>query len=446
MHSSAKSQQILGHNKQYIPGGIVSTNRTVDPLLVFEKSRGAWLWDVDGNKYLDYHAAFGPYILGHNDEDVNEAVIREIRNESSLYGSGTNVLEGTLAELICTHVPCVESIQLLNTGSEATYQAIRLARAVTGKSHILKPQGGYHGWHNDVAMNLMSPLSAIGPYVSPGEYAKAPISAGIPDEHASLVHSINYNDLASVEWACERYPIAAMILEPLLQNIGVVKPMPGYLEGLRKLADKYGFLLIIDEVKTGFRHALGGYSTLSGIDPDLVVYGKAVANGYPLAVLGGKKKYMDYFIHPDAQKRVLLAGTYNGHPVPVAAAIATITKLASDNGAIFTRLEELGARMQNGLERVFKERGIAATISRQGSAFCCYFAAQMPRNWHDVISLHDFTFDLAWRRAMVERGIYFLPLAVKQCSLSAAHTESDIDHTVQIAAEALEAVGAAQKV
>ena len=437
MTISVKSREILRHNKRYIPGGIVSTNRTVDPNLVFARAKGASLWDVDGKHYIDYHAAFGPYILGHNDEEVNQAVIAILGRGDSLYGSGTNELEGELAELICQSVPCVDSIQLLNTGSEATYQAIRLARAATGKMHILKPQGGYHGWHNDVAFNLMSPLSAVGPYISPGEYPSAPISAGIPEEHASLVHAVNYNDLASVQWVCERYPIGAMILEPLLQNIGVVKPDVGYLEGLRALADKYGFLLIFDEVKTGFRHALGGYATLCGVVPDLVVYGKAVANGFPLAVLGGKREYMDLFVAQDAAKRVLLAGTYNGHPVPVAASIATIRKLARNHGAIYEQLETLGKRMEAGLTEIFAEQQINASVSRQGSAFSCYFMEGTPRNWHELASHHDFEFDVAWRRDLVARGIYFLPLAVKQCSLSAAHSEQDVDMTLEQVRESL---------
>ena len=154
-------------------------------------------------------------------------------------------------------MPSAESVQLLNTGSEATYQALRLGRAFTGRDHILRMQGGYNGWHNDVACNLMTPLSELGPRVSPGEYPFRPISAGIPLEHQKLVHTVNFNDLDSVRYVCERYPIAALIAEPILQNIGVVKPRPGYLRGLRALADEFGFVLIFDEVKTGFRHALG---------------------------------------------------------------------------------------------------------------------------------------------------------------------------------------------
>ena len=425
-----KSEAILSKNSRFIPGGVVSTNRAVDPPIVFHKAEGARMWDVDGNQYLDYHAAFGPYVLGHSDAYVNEAVRRVLDEGRSLFGSGTTELEGDLAKLICDSVPFIDSIQVLNTGSEATYQALRLARAATGRSHIIKPQGGYHGWHNDVACNLMSPMAAMGPRRVADEYPYLPISAGIPSGHSELVHSINFNDLDSVEAMCKKYPIAALITEPILQNIGVVHPLPGYLEGLRELADKYGFVLIFDEVKTGFRHALGGYATLSGVNPDLVVYGKAIANGYPLAVIGGRKELMDLFVAPDPQKRVLLAGTYNGHPVPTAAAIATIERLALDSGAIYRKLEALGQRMQSGLEEIFTETNATAVVARQGSAFCVYFMDHLPVDWHDVIEHNDVELDGRLRKKLLGSGIYFFQLPMKQCSLSAAHTEADVDATL----------------
>jgi glutamate-1-semialdehyde 2,1-aminomutase len=308
-----RSAAILNHNRRFIPGGVVSVNRATKPNIVFVKGLGAHLWDADGNRYLDYHAAFGPHFLGHNDPYVTEAVIQVLRDGASLYGSGGTVLEGRLAELICTSVPMLDSVQFLNSGSEATYQALRAARAATGRDHLIVMQGGYNGWHNDVSCNLMTPLEELGPRKSPGEYPYCPISSGVPFAHQHLIHPINFNDLDSVEYVCEKYPIAGLITEPILQNIGVIKPNPGYLQGLRKLADRFGFVLIFDEVKTGFRHGLGGYSAIAGVNPDLVVYGKAVANGYPLAVLGGNKVLMDLFVHPDPVKRVLLAGTYNAH-------------------------------------------------------------------------------------------------------------------------------------
>ncbi len=431
MRSFPKSSQILNRNRSYIPGGVVSTNRATQPEIVFVKGQGAYLWDAEGNRYIDYHAAFAPHFLGHNDPYVTEAVIRVLYDGASLYGSGTTVLEGRLAELICHHVPVVESLQLLNTGSEATYQAIRLARAVTGRDHIVVMQGGYNGWHNDVSCNLMTPLAALGPRVSPGEYPYKPISAGVPEDHQKLVHPVNFNDLDSVQYVCEKYRIAALITEPILQNIGIVKPQPGYLEGLRRLADQYQFVLIFDEVKTGFRHALGGYAQIAGVRPDLVVYGKAVANGYPIAVLGGKKELMDWIIHPEPAKRVLVAGTYNAHPVPTIAAIATLERLLMNDGEVYRHVEKLGAKMQSGLERIISRKGLKAIVSRQGSAFALYFMDHHPLDWHDLAGSHNFQLDEELRRELVDRGVYFFPLATKQCSISFAHSEEDIEATLR---------------
>jgi glutamate-1-semialdehyde 2,1-aminomutase len=435
-----KSEAILRKNSRVIPGGVVSTNRAVDPPIVFQRAEGAWMWDADGNKFLDYHAAFGPYVLGHGDPYVNDAVRKVIDDGRSLFGSGTTELEGRLGEIICEAVPFVDSIQVLNTGSEATYQALRLARAATGRSHIIKPQGGYHGWHNDVACNLMTPLALLGARRTADEYPFLPISAGIPKEHSDLVHIVNFNDLESVEVMCQKYPIAALITEPILQNIGIVHPLPGYLAGLRKLADKYGFVLIFDEVKTGFRHALGGYSAISGVTPDLVVYGKAIANGYPISVIAGKSELMDLFIDPNPASRVLLAGTYNAHPVPTAAAIATIERLAEDDGAIYRHLEHLGAQMQKGLEALFREDGAKAVVGRQGSAFCTYFMDHLPVDWHDVASNNDAEMDARLRRKLLDFGIYFFQLPMKQCSISAAHTGADVDATLAAVQHSMEEI------
>ncbi len=412
-------------------------NRATQPEIVFERARGAYLWDVDGNRYIDYHAGFAPHFLGHNDPYVTEAVIRGLREDASLYGSGTTVHEGRLAELICEHVPAVDSVQLLNTGSEATYQAIRLARAVTGNDHVINMQGGYNGWHNDVSNNLMTPLAQLGPRRTGGEYPYHSISAGVPADHQRLVHAVNFNDLASVEFVCWQYSVAALITEPILQNIGIVHPEPGYLEGLRALADKYKFLLIFDEVKTGFRHALGGCSSLYGVRADLIVFGKAIANGYPMAALAGKKEYMDRFVDPDPARRVLLAGTYNSHPVPTLAAIATIERLMMNDGEVYRYTEKLGKRMQAGLEKIAEDLDIEATVARQGSAFSLYFMDHRPKDWHDLAEHHAFQADDRMRAALIERGVYPFPLATKQWSISAAHTEEDIDTTLEHAAAVL---------
>jgi glutamate-1-semialdehyde 2,1-aminomutase len=396
------------------------------------------MWDIDGNKFIDYHAAFAAHLLGHNDPSVTDAVMRVLRDGSSLYGTGTTILEGRLAELISGCAPFLESVEILNTGSEATYQAMRLARAATGRDHFVVIQGGYNGWHNDVCCNLMTPLAQLGPRKSAGEYAFHPVSAGIPKEHQHLIHPVNFNDLDSVAWVASKYPVAGLITEPILQNIGIVHPCPGYLAGLREIADRAGFVLIFDEVKTGFRHALGGYASLCGVNPDLAVYGKVIANGYPIGVIGGKKELLDLFIHPDPARRVLLAGTYNGHPVATAAAIATIERLQSNEGKIYQQFESMGAFLAEGIESAFQEAGLPVTVARQGSALCIYFMDHEPKDWHDLASHHNPAADEQLRQELIERGIYVFPLANKQWSISAAHSKDDLVTTIHALKEILE--------
>ena len=429
-------------NSTYIPGGVSSTNRIIDPPIAFTKAHGAYLWDVSGKRYIDYHAAFAPYFLGHNFAPVNEAVIEVLRSGESLYGAGPAVLEGRFARLICENVPFAEKISLQNTGSEATALAIRLSRAITGRQHFIVVQGGYNGNHDELACNVVNSLADIGPRVSPGEYPLRPVGAGTTVESTRFVHPVNFNDLESVRYVCRRYPVAAMITEPILQNIGVVRPLEGYLAGLRELADELGFLLIFDEVKTGFRHAIGGYSEISGVTPDLVTYGKAIANGFPLAVVGGKRQYMDYIIHKDPAKRPFVAGTYNGHPVAVAAAIRTVEYLLANRSQVYGHVEQLGAQLEKGLREVFAVHRVTAAIARQGSALSYYLMPHLPVDWHDIVENHDFERDVQLRRALIDLGVFFIPIATKQISISAAHTMDDISSTLEKVKQAVSVVWA----
>lgn len=431
----AKSADLFAKNRRLIPGGLVSLNRKVEPEIAFVRGQGAYVWDADGNRYLDYHAGFAPYLLGHADPEVDAAVHRALDDGWTLMGSGTTPWEGRFAELFLQCVPTLDRVQITCTGSEATYHALRLSRAVTGRDHICVMQGGYNGWHDDVACNVMTPLEQIGPRVSQGEYPFVPLSAGVPADTANRVHVLNFNDLDAVGWAFTKYPVACILLEPILQNIGIVQPKPGYLAGLRKLCDRHGVVLVFDEVKTGFRHALGGYQSLCGVRPDLATFGKAIANGYPLGAIGGKQEIMDRFDTPDPKERVLIAGTYNGHPVPVAAAIATMEKLIREQDTLYPRLEKLGATMATGLTRLFQEHGIATTVARQGSAFCAYFMDHAPVDWHDVAQHHNMQLDLRYRRALIDKGIYHFPLPTKQGSISAAHTEADVLLTLEATQE-----------
>ncbi|MBX3380829.1 MAG: aspartate aminotransferase family protein [Phycisphaeraceae bacterium] len=432
------SNELLHRNQQVIPGGLASINRKADPCIAFARALGSRMWDVDGNEYIDYHAGFAPYILGHNDPDQNKAVIDAMTQLRSNYGSGPTSDEGELARLFLSCVPSAERVQFLNTGSEATAQAIRVARAWTGNDHVLRMQGSYNGNHNMVASNVMSTKEQLGGRQIIGdEYPLAPLTAGIPGAERTLMHSVEFNNLEAVENVARRYKLAALITEPVLQNVGIIKPRPGYLEGLRRLADQYGFLLILDEVKTGFRSVPGPYHAARGIDPDLSTYGKAIANGFPIAALAGKARFMDLVTSADPHKRVLIAGTYNCHPVPVAAAIACLRKLTDPALNVYAKLESLSTRLELGVRRLMVDHNVTATFVRQGSAHCTYFMPTAPANWWEALSCHDFAFDTRYRRALIERGIYQFPVAAKQGSISFAHSEADIDQTLEATDSAL---------
>jgi glutamate-1-semialdehyde 2,1-aminomutase len=430
MNNWPKSAKILKDNEKWIPGGVVSLNRKSEPNICFTRGKGSRVWDIDGNEYIDYQAGFSAAFLGHSDPDVDLAVMESITRQSVLMGAGPTDLEGQFAELFCQCVPTADKIEITTTGSEATYHAIRISRAVTARDHIIKIQGGYHGWHNDVAANVISALSDTGNRISPGEYPFDSLSAGIPENHKSLVHVINYNDLDSVSYVLKKYQVACIILEPVLQNIGIVKPAEGYLEGLRKLADEHGFLLVFDEVKTGFRHALGGYQGICGVTPDLSTFGKAVANGYPMGVLAGKKEYMDYFIHPERSKRTLVAGTFNAHPFVTVAGIATLKKLASRQHLVYEHVYKLGQVLEEGLSGIFEKYDQPFHIARIGSAFCVYFMDHAPRDYHDIAINNNFTLDKSYRLKLIENGIFMFPLPIKQGSISFAHSLTDIEETL----------------
>ena len=370
MHS--KSSDLLKRNEEVIPGGLASINRKADPCIAFVCAKGSRLWDADGNEYIDFHAGFAPYILGHNDPDQNAAVVRAIESGRSNYGSGPTEDEGDLARLFLRCVSTADKVQFFNTGSEATAQAIRVCCAWTARDHVILMQGGYNGNQNVVAANLMNTVEQLGgKQVVGDEYPLLPITAGIPKQEQQLLHAVEYNDLDAVRAVTKRCDVAAVITEPALQNIGVVKPQPGYLEGLRSLAEDDGFLLIFDEVKTGFRASLGAYQGLCGVTPDLSTFGKAMANGYPIAALAGKQQYMDLAISDDAARRVLIAGTYNCHPIPVAAATACLTKLADSTYDVYEHLERLAQRLEEGQRKLFAAHRITAAISRIGTPIVC---------------------------------------------------------------------------
>jgi glutamate-1-semialdehyde 2,1-aminomutase len=429
---TSKSERLKQQNQNVIPGGLVSHNRMIQPEICFERANGAYLWDFEGKRYFDYHAGFAPYLLGHNDRDVNDAVVQMIQSGTSLFGAGATKWEGELAELIVECVPTLDQVLLVNTGSEAVAYALRLARATTGRDQILIMQGGYNGWSDHVSFNLMDAADLVRDHQPGEEYTPVPITAGLPEAAYHATRIVEFNDLLAAEKVLSSRSVAAVILEPILHNVGVVKPRAGYLEGLRALCDRYGTILIFDEVKTGFRHALGGYQEICGVQPDLSVFGKAVANGYPLGVVGGKREIMECTVSNDRQKRVLIAGTYNGHPATVAAAIATLRKLKSRREEIYPTLEERGRQMEDGLNRLFATRNYPATVVRVGSTFTVYFMDHEPQDWKDIACNADFDRDLAYRRALIENGVFHFPVPTKQGSISFVHSAQDIDRTLEI--------------
>ena len=415
-----------------IAGGVMSINRKIDPMRMFVRAKGAYIWDHTNKKYIDYHAAFAPYLLGHGDPDVDAAVMEAIKRGDSLIGAGMTPWELQIAELLVESVPYLDQVQLTSSGTEAVASALRIARSFTERDHILFIQGGYNGWMDSVAFNLMDPSYSLSNHKPGTEHELRPISAGMGSNAGEYSHAVEFNDIEAVEKVLRENSVAAVVLEPVLQNIGIVKPQPGYLQSVRDLCDRFGTVLIFDEVKTGFRHALGGYQSICGVSPDLSVFGKAVANGYPMGVVGGRSKFMSYVAHPDPAHRVLVAGTYNAHPFVVAAAVASIKKLRDRGEEIYSHLERLGALMEEGLNDVFSSLDFPTTVVRQGSAFVVYFMDHAPISWKDIANNHDSKFDIGYRKMLIANGIFHFPVETKQGSISFAHTQEDIEKTVDI--------------
>ncbi len=426
MPNYSKSEKLYREACEVIPGGVNSTLRRCWPQPVWARAKGAVITDVDGNDYIDYHAAFGPILLGHNDDTVNEGVARAL-GEPDLMGVGATEAEAQLARKICRHIPSAEKALFCNSGTEATYSAVRLARAATGRKKIIKFQGAYHGWHDYLAMNVISAADKIG--------KRDPLSAGSLPEALDQTLICAFNDLDHVEDTvrAHRGEIAALILEPVLHNIGCVLPQPGFLEGLREITRREGIVLIFDEVITGFRHGLGGYQKFCGVTPDLTTLGKAMANGYPIAALCGRRELMDRFkTHPGGE--VFFAGTFNAHPVGLAAALATIEVL--EKAETYPRLFGLGERMRKGLNEIVQRLGVKATVAGFGSVFVTYFQEGPIRNYQDLLR-NDATLFVNYRMQLVERGVFKLPMNLKRNHLTLSHSEAQVDRTLQACEDSL---------
>jgi glutamate-1-semialdehyde 2,1-aminomutase len=399
-----------------MPGGVNSGQRRIPGLedLIITRTAGATFTDGDGRVYVDFHSAFGPPLLGHNDPDVDNAAIAAIR-DLDLMGVGVSPLEIALAERLVEHIPSIDEVLVTATGSEATFHALRLARGVTGRTQIVKFQGCYHGWHDAVAMNVISPPDRVD--------GKDPMSTGMMPETVAATTVVPFNDLAATERALADGDVAAVIVEPIPHNIGAVLPDDGFLAGLRELCDRHGTILIFDEVITGFRHSLGGYQSICGVTPDLTTLGKAMANGYPIGAIGGRADLMEQF-NTTPGRPVFFAGTYNGHPACVAAAIATIDKLVDE--PVHEHVFALGERARLELADLFRSLGQPAQVTGFGSVFLTYFMDRPPRNYRDLLD-NDAELFTALRIAEMGHGVFELPLNLKRSHFSYAHTEADVD-------------------
>jgi len=403
-----------------IPGGVNSGQRRVPGLedLVVTATSGATFTDAEGRTYTDYHAAFGPPLLGHNDPDVDAAVAATARSVG-LMGVGVTPVEIELAERLCELVPSVERVLLTETGSEATFHAIRVARAATGRRYVIKFQGCYHGWHDAVAMNVISLPENVGRH--------DPLSKGVLPEVTEATIVCRFNDADDVERALTEHDVAAIILEPIPHNIGAVLPAEGFLERLRELATKHGTVLIFDEVITGFRHALGGYQSIAGVTPDLTTLGKAMGNGWPISALGGSAELMDMFSTTPGRP-AFFAGTFNGHPPTAAAALATIEKLQRE--PVHEHVFRLGERTRAGLAALYARLGVTAVVSGYGSVFLTYFLDGPVRSYDDLLA-NDVDLFVGYRRELMKERIFELPLNLKRSHFSYAHTDADVDRLLE---------------
>jgi glutamate-1-semialdehyde 2,1-aminomutase len=422
------SRRLLDEAAAYIPGGVNTCRRQSTQGLCFERGQGAYLWDLDGRRYTDYHAAYGAILLGHSHPAVTDRVSTAIR-ETVLFGAGVTRAEVALARKIVEHVPSAEQVVVCSSGSEATYHAIRLARGVTGREKIVKFQGCYNGFHDYVLRNVLSAPDRVG--------RRDPQSKGMLDAAIDATLVCRFNDLDDVEATLAEHPeqVAAIIVEPVAHNSPGLLPRPGFLEGLRRICDREGTLLIFDEVITGFRHHIGGYQAIAGVLPDLTTLGKAIANGFPLAAIAGRRELMErYTTHPDGD--VHFGGTFNGNSVAVEAALATIEQL--EDGQVHERLFALGERMRGGLREIASRAGVPAVVGGFGSLFVLCFMDGPLETYEDVLR-NDTELFMRYRRELVARGVFEMPESLGRSHISASHTEDDIDRSLAAAEEALAA-------
>ena len=425
----AKSQHLFERAQQSIPGGVNSPVRafkSVGGTPVFMKSaKGAYLYDEDGNRYVDYIASWGPMILGHAFDPVVEAIREKVLTSTS-FGAPT-LLEIEMAELIRSLTRNVDLVRMVNSGTEACMSAVRLARGYTGRNKIIKFEGCYHGHADAFLVKAGSGLATFNIQTVPG------VTAGVANDTLTAP----YNDLESVQKlvAENKDQVAAIIIEPVAGNMGCILPQPGFLEDLRELCTKEGIVFIFDEVMTGFRLAPGGAQEKLGIDADLVTYGKVIGAGMPVGAFGGKRAIME---HIAPLGNVYQAGTLSGNPIAMVAGY-TLLKTLRDNPSIYDSLDEKTAYLAQGLDKVLSESGLPYRINRLGSMISIHFSDHDITDFESASRADIGRFKLFFHE-MLKRGIYLPPSAYESWFLNDALTTEDLDATIRAARESIEAI------
>jgi len=440
----ARSRALFQRVAQTIAGGESSYARLKKGLeLCFDHGDGSRFWDVDGHEYIDYSLGYGPLIFGHRPSRLIEAVFDAV-NRYGTVSTFPYELDAEVGELITELVPGVDLLRFANSGTEATMAAARLARAYTGRTKIVQMEGGYHGWadthlwssHPDVWRSELAPYT---PLPRPG-------SAGIPACYGEALLIAQYNDREGLAQLFERYgdDIAAVLVEPVQCNTGVILPEPGYLEFLREITRAYGALLIFDEVITGFRLAPGGAQEHFGVVPDISTFAKALGGGFPIAAFGGSAEVMQL----EATNQVMHGGTYTANVVALAAARHVLTEMKTRRGEIWTILDGFGERVREGLAKACWQAGLRCLVQGIGPVWHIFFARpgapelDRVRNYREAHAYASIEIYDRFHRAMLQRGIYFHPYHFERWFISTAHTEEDVERTLLAAEEAAEEVAA----
>ena len=423
----SRSEELFNRAQRVIPGGVNSPVRAFRSVggkpLFIQRGDGSRVWDADGKEYIDYIGSWGPLIFGHRPPEIVKA-IRQVLEIGTSFGAPTE-REVEIAELITKLVPSVEKVRLVNSGTEATLSAIRLARGFTGRDRIVKFDGCYHGHGDSLLVKAGSGVATLG----------LPDSPGVPASLAELTTVLPFNDPAALikELTSGRKDIACVIVEPVVGNMGCVPPRGDFLKILRDVTKTSGAVLIFDEVMTGFRLALGGAQEKYAIQPDLTTMGKVIGGGLPVGAYGGRAEIMDR-VAPAGP--VYQAGTLSGNPLAVAAGLAMLRRLQKENP--YKKLEALGARLERGFLNAAAKAGVAARVNRAGSMFTLFFTDRDVFDFTTAKTCDTQRFNRFFH-AMIEQGIYLPPSQFEAAFISAAHTEEDIDRTIAAAAKALKA-------